>query len=101
VKLINWGTAQLTSATISYNIDGGQSEEIDWNGSLAYSEYTTISLPTITAGGGNQILNVSVVNTNGASDARACNDTDSKSFSASGSYTTTEVNLSLTTDNWC
>ncbi|WP_339630350.1 M43 family zinc metalloprotease [Bizionia echini] len=100
-KLTNWGTATLTSATISYNLDGGTSENIDWNGSLAYGEYAIVNLPTITASGGNQTLNVTVVNTNGTSDARACNNTDSKSFSASGAYTTTEVRLTLITDNWC
>ncbi len=100
IKVENWGSTTLTSATISYDIDGNGAANYNWTGSLGYGEYDLVTLPTITASGGNQTLNVAVTNANGAADGRTCNNTDSKSFSASGSFSTTEVRLTLVPDDY-
>lgn len=80
IILTNWGTNTLTSATISYDIDGGASEDYDWSGSLATGESETITLTGITSTAGNHDLNVSVSSTG---DARACNNSDSVCFTLS------------------
>ncbi|WP_191858234.1 M43 family zinc metalloprotease [Hanstruepera ponticola] len=100
IKIENWGTATLTSATISYDVDGNNAMNYNWSGSLGYGEYDVVSLPTITASGGNQTLNVSVTNSNGGADGRACNNVDSKDFSSSASYGTAEIRFNLIPDDY-
>lgn len=77
LKLTNWGTSTLTSATINYDIDGGTSETYNWTGSLATGESELVPLPSVSSGAGQHDLNVDV---NAASDARACNDADTACF---------------------
>ncbi|MCX7551537.1 M43 family zinc metalloprotease [Xanthomarina sp. F2636L] len=100
IKIINWGTSTLTAATISYDVDGADATNYNWTGSLAYGEYATATLPTISASGGTQTLNASIINVNSTTDARACNNVDSQVFSSSGSFTTNEVKLHLVPDNY-
>jgi hypothetical protein len=102
LKIINWGTATLTSATISYNIDGNGATNYNWTGSLAYGESDIIVLPTFTPAGGVQLFNAAITNANGVSDERTCNDTDFKYFesSGSGSVLTSEVRLHLVPDDY-
>jgi len=101
IKITNWGTNTLTAATIAHDVDGGSSTNYNWSGSLAYGEYDIIPVSVTVTGSGTQNFNASISNANGGPDARACNDMDSKSFSASGeTYSTSEIHLALTTDNW-
>ncbi|WP_452219734.1 M43 family zinc metalloprotease [Lacinutrix salivirga] len=102
LKIVNWGTSTLTAATINYDIDGANATTYDWSGSLAYGEYAEIALPVIATAGGSQTLNASIANTNGAADMRACNNVDSKDFTSASSFSmTTQVHLTLTTDDYC
>lgn len=102
VRIQNWGTVTLTSATITYDIDGGASTNYNWTGSLAYGEFQDLDLPVISAGGGAHTYNVSISAPNGGADLRACNDIDSTDFIGLDSYAlTTQVHLALTTDNYC
>lgn len=101
VRITNWGTATLTSATVSYDIDGGASTNSGWSGSLAYGEFEDFDLPVITASSGSHTFNVAVSAPNGGADLRACNDTANADFSGSDSYSgTTEVRLSIIPDNY-
>lgn len=77
VKITNWGTSTLTSTTITYDIDGGSSTNLNWTGSLATGESELVSLSSITSSAGEHDLNVSV---SSASDARACNDVSTACF---------------------
>lgn len=77
VELTNWGTNTLTSATITYDIDGGSSEDYNWTGSLATGESETVTLTGITSSAGNHDLNISI---SSSGDARACNNSDSVCF---------------------
>ena len=81
VRLTNQGTSTLTSATITYDIDGGASSNYNWSGSLASGESETVILPTQTAANGNHDLNVTV---DSGGNARACNDADSSCFTLDG-----------------
>ncbi|WP_055436023.1 M43 family zinc metalloprotease [Lacinutrix algicola] len=101
IKITNWGTSNLTTANISYNVDGGTVLNYNWTGSLAYGEYDEIALPVITTAGGTQVFNANIVDVNSSADARSCNDTDSKSFSAATSYPATpQIILNLLTDDY-
>lgn len=77
IILTNWGTNTLTSATITYDIDGGTSENYNWTGSLANGESETIMLSSITSTAGDHDLNVSISSTG---DARACNNNATSCF---------------------
>jgi len=101
IRLQNFGTATLTSATITYDVNGGTPSTYDWTGNLATNAFDDFTLPTFTAAGGTNIFNVSVGNTNGGPDQRSCNDTDDVEFSGSSSYDdTTEVRLNIIPDNY-
>ena len=82
ISLYNRGTATLTSATLTYNIDGGTNYTNNWTGSLAPNAFAYITLANTAANG---TLNVSITNVNGGADARATNNTASKAFTANAS----------------
>ena len=102
IRIQNFGTVTLTSATVSYDIDGGTSTDYPWTGSLANGEFVDVELPVITAGGGEHIFNASIASPNGNADDRSCNDVTSATFSGSDSYSgTSQVHLTLVTDDYC
>ena len=102
LRIQNFGTASLTSAMITYDVDGGSSTDYPWTGNLATDEFVDFDLPTFTATGGAHVFNVSIGNPNGNPDERACNDTDDAEFSGSESYSgTSQVHLTLLTDDYC
>lgn len=84
VSLYNRGTANLTSATLTYNIDGGTNYTYNWTGSLATNKYALISLPNT---GANGVLTVTVTAANGT-DQRASNNTSVLSFTGGGTAPT-------------
>ncbi|MFC4722646.1 M43 family zinc metalloprotease [Geojedonia litorea] len=98
VILTNFGTIPLTSATITYNLNGGASMVENWTGSLSEEAHETISLPSMTTPPGNNILNVTVSQTN--TDQRGCNDGDAKSFNGVTYENTTQIHLTLNTDDF-
>ncbi len=83
VLLYNRGTSNLTSAVLSYNINGGTNYNQNWTGNLAPNKYAVITLTNTTING---ILNVTINSANGVTDQRASNNTDSKSFGTSLSF---------------
>lgn len=91
ISLYNRGTATLTSATISYNIDGGTAYLNNWTGSLAPNKFAYITLANTAVNG---TLNVSITNVNGGADARATNNSASKTF---GGGTSSIANHNFTT----
>lgn len=91
VSLYNRGTATLTSATLSYNVDGGTAYTNNWTGSLAPNAFAYITLANTAVNG---TLNVSITNVNGGADARASNNTASKTF---GGGTSSIANHNFTT----
>jgi hypothetical protein len=91
ISLYNRGTANLTAATISYNVDGGTNYTNSWTGSLAPNKFAYITLANTAVNG---TLNVSITNANGGADQRATNNTASKTF---GSGTSSISNFNFTT----
>jgi hypothetical protein len=101
IRVQNFGTITLTSATISYDIDGGTSTDYPWTGNLANGEFVDIDLPVITASGGEHDFNVSIASPNGSADERNCNDVTSATFTGLDSYaSTTEVRLTIVPDDY-
>ena len=83
VKLKNNGTNTLTSATITYNLDGGANQVYNWTGSIATGGTETISLPTMTiTGSGSHTFNAVVSAPNGQTDGNAGNDNLALTFDA-------------------
>jgi hypothetical protein len=101
VRVTNWGTSTMTSATITYDVDGGTSSNYNWSGSLAEGEYELVALSSLTEPSGSHTFNVSVSSPNGNSDLRSCNNSSSSSFDVSQSFaSTTQVHLTLVTDDY-
>lgn len=80
VSLYNRGTSNLTSATLSYSIDGGTNYTNNWTGSLAPNAFAYVTLANTSVNG---TLTVNVTAANGGADQRATNDSDTKAFAGS------------------
>lgn len=83
-SLYNRGTSALTSAVITYTVNGGASQTYNWTGNLAQNRYAVISIVATE----NSTISAQITSVNGTSDARASNN---NAFSAAGNYTTTPV----------
>lgn len=89
-SLYNRGTSALTSAVITYTVNGGASQTYNWTGNLAQNRYAVFSI-TATE---NSTIFAQITSVNGTTDARASNNT---AFSAAGNYTTTPVGSTAVT----
>lgn len=98
VLLYNRGTANLTAATLSYNMNGGTTYTQNWTGNLATNKYAKITLPNTAVNG---TLNVTITAANGT-DQRASNNTASKTFGVFGVpyANTTTFTFNLVGDRW-
>jgi hypothetical protein len=96
VALTNRGTSALTAATINYSIAGGMNQTQTWTGSLAPNQTTIITLLNTASFG---ILNTSIGTTNGTTDQRVSNNTDTATFSPVN-YTFTDYVFTLQQDFW-
>ena len=95
VMLTNFGTANLTSATIYAVVGSGAPVSVNYSGNLAQYESTVITIPGINAGGaaGNQVLKIYTSNPNASADQRPLNDTSMVNItvvSGSGTISVTE-----------
>lgn len=99
VMLYNRGTSNLTSATISYNINGGTNYTYNWTGNLAPNKYAMIS--SLANTNANGLLTVTVTAANGGADQRASNNVATKSFGTPLSYANaTTFTFNLVTDQY-
>lgn len=80
VTLRNFGTTTLTSATITYNIDGGANQVYNWTGSLTTGSTENVTLNSVTTTTGAHTINVSSSAPNGGVDAYTTNDLSSTTF---------------------
>lgn len=79
-NLKNNGTDALTSATITYNYNGGSDTEINWTGNLAQNDSESIDLGQMWPVAGENTINVAVTNPNGQEDENGNNNTTAFSF---------------------
>jgi PKD repeat protein len=80
VTLKNLGNANLTSCTITYNLDGGTNQTFNWTGSLTPNSTANITLNSFTSTAGNHVFNASTSSPNGAADGNPGNDALSSNF---------------------
>jgi len=98
IKLANYGTEVLNSATILYNLNGGTPVVMPWSGSLAEGQFEIINLPNMGIPPGNNNFNIMVSLSN--TDGLACNDMDSESLVGVSYASTTQIHLTLVTDSF-
>jgi hypothetical protein len=104
LAIINRGTSPLTSATISYSINGAAAQSYSWSGNLSQDKWGYISVPvssTVTNGP----VTVNIVSVNGTTDQRATNNTATGTYTQSTSgnpdyFNTTTVNFKLQRDQY-
>jgi hypothetical protein len=96
VILTNRGTSTLTAVTLNYSINGETNQTQTWTGSLAQNEFAVVTLLNSASNG---VLNVSIVTTNGTTDQRASNNTDTETYSPVN-YNFTNYVFTLQQDFW-
>jgi lysyl endopeptidase len=74
VTIANSGTTTLTSAVVTYSIDGGANQIYNWSGSLAQWQTALITLPALNLSPGNHTFTATVSNPNAGTDENAVND---------------------------
>ena len=99
VTLTNFGTEEITSASIDWNLDGGSNTTINFNGTLAPNESETFTIGPLTLAVGLYELNASLTSVNGGADDNTNNDNASSSIDIVN-YNTSQVHLELVTDDW-
>jgi hypothetical protein len=95
VTISNSGTTTLTSATITYGINGNYNLSYPWTGSLAQWQSATITLPAMTVPGGAHTFNAQVTNPNGSTDENNNNNAITSSFTMIVNGQTVTLNLDL------
>jgi len=99
VQLTNSGTQTMTSCTILYSINGGNTNTYNWSGSLPAGQNALVYLPSLSVVNGMNTLVVTVSAPNGLTDANASNNTLQIQFNAFTGPTYNSV-LSITLDNY-
>jgi hypothetical protein len=90
VTLINRGTTTMTSAEITYNIDGGANQTYNWTGSIATGVSTVVTINgTATSGAHN--FNAILTKVNTVLDQNTTNNTFVKPFEIATNHNETNV----------
>lgn len=99
----NWGSSAMTSATITYDVNGGTPVVMNWTGNLAPGGTAIVDLDpiTFTPISGTNALNVTVSNPNGVADNTSDNSSVAN-FEVEGPIEamTSTVTLNLVTDRY-
>lgn len=95
--LYNRGTNALTSAVISYSVNGGALQTYNWIGNLAQDKYTIISLPT---GASQGSITAQITSVNGTADQRAGNNSSTVVIGNSVPVASTNFTFELQRDPW-
>ncbi|MBK0403310.1 T9SS type A sorting domain-containing protein [Adhaeribacter sp. BT258] len=72
--LVNQGTSNLTSATITWKVDGVAQTNFAWTGNLPFNQSTTVTLGNYTFTPGNHTVLARATNPNNGTDGFAAND---------------------------
>ncbi len=96
VTVRNYGSNNVTSFTLNYDVDGGANQTENWTGTLAAGQTVTLTLPNSSAANGAHTFNAATSSPNGNADSNTSNDDDSEAFTINGSGV--EVEFELQTD---
>ena len=98
VVLRNYGTNDLNSIDINYDIDGAGTQTFNWTGTLTPGSTVNVILPNTVTTGGAHVFNAYTTNPNGNADSDPSND------AASSNYTATigglPATVTIDTDCW-
>lgn len=97
ITVRNYGSATLTSVTITYVVDG-TTYTYSWTGSIAPANTASISLPAVTVSAGNHTIAVSTSSPNGTADGNTGNDAANATFITAN--TADALNFYLRTDDY-
>jgi lysyl endopeptidase len=101
VTIANSGSNTLTSAVVTYSIDGGANQTLNWSGSLAQWQSEIITLPSVSLSVGNHTLSVSVASPNAGIDENNLNDATTYSLTVNAiDQTIGLLKVTLLTDNY-
>ena len=98
--LRNTGSNAITTATISYSVDGGEEQIYNWSGSLAAGEEEAITLTETTAAAGNHEMSAEITSINNIADAHIENNAQTGYFKIISNYVTDEIVITINTDDW-
>ena len=97
VTLSNWGSANLTTATVSYKVDNNAVQTYAWTGNLASLATVNITLPSVTSTAGAHTFTCYTTLPNGNADPNAANDSATSSFAILGVGAATPLTQSFNT----
>ena len=101
VTISNGGSQTVTTAVISYSIDGGTAQNYNWNGSLAQFQTQVINLPPVQLLPGNHTFSATVSLVNNGVDELSINNATNTQFLVSGiNQTSNLLKVTLLTDNY-
>lgn len=97
VTLKNFGATTLTSVTITTNVDGANSQNYSWTGSLATNATVNVTLPNRTVSAGAHTFNATTSAPNNGTDANSANNASASPFTITVANNT--AYLVVNTDN--
>ncbi len=87
VRIRNGGTTPLTSATITYGLDGGTVYTYDWTGNLPFLQTADVTLPSMWwVGNGSNKFYATISSPNSGTDLNLANNTEHTHFNAPAIY---------------
>ena len=101
VTISNGGSQTVTSAVISYSIDGGTAQIYNWNGSLAQFQTQVVNLPPVQLLPGNHTFSATVSQVNNGVDELSINNATNTQFLVSAiNQTSNLLKVTLLTDDY-
>ena len=101
VSLTNYGFNPITVAEMTWQINDGDIQTINFNGTLSQNQTQTFTLDPIDLTGGSYVFNASLISVNGVIDQNTQNNEAATSFDIGGNeYITQQITLELLTDDY-
>ncbi|MDG1502639.1 MAG: PHB depolymerase family esterase, partial [Ulvibacter sp.] len=101
VSLTNYGFNTITVAEMTWQINDGDIQTINFNGTLSQNQTQTFTLDPIDLTGGSYVFNASLISVNGVIDQNTQNNEAATSFDIGGNeYITQQITLELLTDDY-
>jgi len=101
VSLTNYGLNTITVAQMTWQINDGDIQTINFNGTLSQNQTQTFTLDPIDLTDGSYVFNASLISVNGVIDQNTQNNEAATSFDIGGNeYITQQITLELLTDDY-
>ena len=101
VSLTNYGFNTITVAEMTWQINDGDIQTINFNGTLSQNQTQTFTLDPIDLTEGSYVFNASLISVNGVIDQNTQNNEAATSFDIGGNeYLTQQITLELLTDDY-